>query len=453
MSCSKLIIRCGLIAALLITTIVFPIYGQSELPALGRTWGIGARATGMGGAFMSVADDYSATYYNPAGLALVRKMELFISMPMVQFESTTQFNGWESKADENFTKLNAIGFTLPIPTYRGSMVLAAGYNRVQNFDRAFSFSWFNPDQSPDNLNAEMTETWDVLEKGHLGEYTISFATDISPNLSIGGGLNLVRGNNDYAYNYQASDDSSFWDLDFIGNDINIDTKMSGANFRFGALYRVGNIARIGGKIELPYTVKYEESSLDHYKESWETEAPVDDSNSYEFTYKIRNPFKFGGGFSIYLPQLVISADAEYIDWTQMEYTSDPPFTKTIAELIDEEYVYLDSTQAEINRDIRDIYQPVTKLHVGAELTIPGIYAQLRAGAFYEPSPYKNAEDSQDRKYFTMGAGFLLDKQMKLDLAWTRGTWDEPRNNFSAQIPNLMQEIVINQFELTLAIRF
>jgi hypothetical protein len=153
MSCSKLRIRCSLIAALLITTIVLPIYGQSELPALGRTWGIGARATGMGGAFMSVADDYSATYYNPAGLALVRKMELFISMPMVQFESTTQFDAWESTADENFTKLNAIGFTLPIPTYRGSLVLAAGYNRIQNFDRACTFSWFNPDTSPDNLSS------------------------------------------------------------------------------------------------------------------------------------------------------------------------------------------------------------------------------------------------------------------------------------------------------------
>ena len=33
------------------------------------TYGCGVRATAMGGAFTAVADDYSAAFYNPAGLA------------------------------------------------------------------------------------------------------------------------------------------------------------------------------------------------------------------------------------------------------------------------------------------------------------------------------------------------------------------------------------------------
>ena len=33
--------------------------------------GMGARALGMGGAFVAVADDANALYYNPAGLALI----------------------------------------------------------------------------------------------------------------------------------------------------------------------------------------------------------------------------------------------------------------------------------------------------------------------------------------------------------------------------------------------
>jgi len=33
--------------------------------------GMGARALGMGGAFVAVADDANAIYYNPAGLALI----------------------------------------------------------------------------------------------------------------------------------------------------------------------------------------------------------------------------------------------------------------------------------------------------------------------------------------------------------------------------------------------
>ena len=38
--------------------------------------GVGARALGMGGAFASIANDGSAFYWNPAGLALTRKIQL-----------------------------------------------------------------------------------------------------------------------------------------------------------------------------------------------------------------------------------------------------------------------------------------------------------------------------------------------------------------------------------------
>ena len=38
--------------------------------------GTGARALGMGGAFVGVADDASATYWNPAGLAWTNGWEL-----------------------------------------------------------------------------------------------------------------------------------------------------------------------------------------------------------------------------------------------------------------------------------------------------------------------------------------------------------------------------------------
>ena len=41
--------------------------------------GIGARAAGMGGAFVSLADDPSAMFWNPAGLATANGLQLFIS--------------------------------------------------------------------------------------------------------------------------------------------------------------------------------------------------------------------------------------------------------------------------------------------------------------------------------------------------------------------------------------
>jgi len=56
--------------------------------------GVGARALGMGGGFTSLADDASAIYYNPAGLAGLENQE-FSFMHMDLFEGTTyNFGGW-----------------------------------------------------------------------------------------------------------------------------------------------------------------------------------------------------------------------------------------------------------------------------------------------------------------------------------------------------------------------
>jgi tetratricopeptide (TPR) repeat protein len=56
--------------------------------------GVGARALGMGGGFVSVADDASAVFYNPAGLASLEYQE-FTAMHMSLFEGTIyNFASW-----------------------------------------------------------------------------------------------------------------------------------------------------------------------------------------------------------------------------------------------------------------------------------------------------------------------------------------------------------------------
>ena len=54
------------------------------LPAHAWTdaFGVGARATAMGGAFAAVADDYAATYYNPAGLGVKSPSFCKLASPM-----------------------------------------------------------------------------------------------------------------------------------------------------------------------------------------------------------------------------------------------------------------------------------------------------------------------------------------------------------------------------------
>ena len=71
MKTARTILSAGLILAALVAAGASPAFA-----ALSNTLGAGAKATGYGGAFTAIADDFSATYYNPAGLAAVKHREL-----------------------------------------------------------------------------------------------------------------------------------------------------------------------------------------------------------------------------------------------------------------------------------------------------------------------------------------------------------------------------------------
>ena len=73
---------CFFLALIFLTIMVTPtelLWATNE--GGGDAWafmkvGIGARAIGMGGAFVAIADDASAAYWNPAGLGILTKREL-----------------------------------------------------------------------------------------------------------------------------------------------------------------------------------------------------------------------------------------------------------------------------------------------------------------------------------------------------------------------------------------
>lgn len=66
----------AVIASILIASPVFAAGAKYAGEFLST--GIGARALGMGGAFVSIADDASASYWNPAGMIFVQRRELVL---------------------------------------------------------------------------------------------------------------------------------------------------------------------------------------------------------------------------------------------------------------------------------------------------------------------------------------------------------------------------------------
>ena len=66
---------------------------------------------GMGGASLGLADDFTALYWNPAGMAQIRKFELFSSFSHNMASTDTFFTGEEvTGTSRSRTRPNSIGF-------------------------------------------------------------------------------------------------------------------------------------------------------------------------------------------------------------------------------------------------------------------------------------------------------------------------------------------------------
>ncbi len=393
-------------------------------PSTGNFFGVGARAMGMGGAHIAVANDATALIYNPAGLARVKRIELSGGLTHQRLRNKTgSFEFTKPHFSDGFlqsnTRFSSGAVVLPVPTYRGSLVFAVGVNRIASFDKAIKYN-----------NPEKRDQVTRLESGGLYLSSFGAAIDLSPNISVGGALNFWTGGYDYSMRADSTYDEGHTSWSYRWDD-DIEDKYSGWNLKFGVRVQPNRFLVLGGTIETPVTYTIEEDWLfltdtvfhkpDYDWVGWE-ESGI---SEYKFTL----PFSLGFGMALNFNNLILAGDLNYTDWTQMEYTS------------------LD-IEAEANRVIKDTYQEVLRWHLGAEYLIPRIATKFRIGYFQNPFPYESRWVKSDRHYFTGGVGFLIDQVMTVDLALVHGSWEF--NNFST---DLASKYTTNQIFLTTAYHF
>jgi hypothetical protein len=88
------------------------VFGQAKVGTAGAQFlkiGVSARAVGMGDAFIGVANDASALYYNPAGIAALENREVIATH--IQYPADIQYE--------------FVGITWPTPQWYGAVGLAA----------------------------------------------------------------------------------------------------------------------------------------------------------------------------------------------------------------------------------------------------------------------------------------------------------------------------------------
>ncbi|MFQ5706445.1 MAG: OmpP1/FadL family transporter [bacterium] len=407
---------------------------EDNIFTLGMQLGVGTRALGMGGAYSYRHGDYSASFWNPAALTDIKRIEVYGSMSHLIRDNNSQFAGVGTPDQATFTDFNTFGLAYPVPTSRGSLVLSFGYNRVKSVDQNSEFNWFNA--TPDD---SVRQAWRERENGSLNAWILSGGIDVSKNLSVGIGLNFWTGNDDFELAFRERDELDLYTFDQNDVESNINSDITGFNVKLGAFYRLGRVLQLGASIATPTTLRIKETSNRFQNLIFDADSTLSFTDEGFFDYKIRSPFTFSGGGTLNLLNFVFSGEVEYNDWTQTRYTTDPPFQ---------------ATKTEANRLIEESYRATMRIRGGAEFTLPFTGLSFRVGYFRDPSIFENALSDQDKQFYTAGVGFLLAKQVKLDLAYAYGFWKNrnvarPETN---DVTSLVEDVTVNKVFVSLAFR-
>ncbi len=473
--------------ALLTTFIAQAQFTEDALRFSTFNLNVGARSSGMGNASIGLADDYSALFTNPAGLALLRSFEFSVGLSNSNFGNDVTFYGVTTKTDNSITNLNNLGLVYPVPTKRGSISFAFGFARVANYSTSASFTGFNPFSSlveslTPNVNLSSMSSDDrksfldnnlpfqifladsvrgrlypnvtdsvqqegkIREGGGINNWSLGGAIEIAKNLSLGVGFNLLSGSYSYDRVYAESDSRNVyryappWDFDRFRYQSTINSDISGYNVLVGLMYRKQGKYKIGFTVKTPTYYEISEDFSD-VGTAW-----FDNGDKYEMKkpgstkYNVRTPVVLSGGASFQLTEfLSIAGDVEYTDWTQMEFTNDNP------DLVEE------------NRVIRDVLQATTNLRGGAEFTLWDLGLKLRGGVVYNPSPYRGDPKDYDQLYYTAGFGIAVEENVILNASYAFGKWKSFRDNY--YIPDLAaqsrtkESVDTKTLSVTLSYRF
>jgi hypothetical protein len=400
--------------------------------------GAGARALSMGGAYSSLGGDYSAAFWNPAALADIRRVEIYGSLSHLMRDNATTFGSFSTDHDASFTKINEVGIAYPLPTLRGSLVFGFGYHRLKSYDDNFAFQWFN--NTPGD---SVTQAWRGNGTGGLNAWVLSGAVDVSPNMSLGVGLNFWTGGQDFEDTFRERDSEDVYSFDAFTHENTLNTDITGVNLKAGGLIRMGRMMRLGFSLATPTTFKVEEQWSERDELLLDDGVLEDSLETGTFDYKIQSPWTFSAGASLSLLNFVFSGDVEYNDWSQIEYKSEPPVFPL--------------TETEANRLIRDNYRATLRTRLGAEFTLPLTGVSFRAGYFRDPSIRQDRDLDEDKQFLSAGVGFLVDKQVKLDVAFVHGFWKSFDSELEVpggetDVLEHVENIKVNRVFVTLAYR-
>lgn len=453
------------IITILLTLSCSLIMGQTAEDALrfSRVFYSGtARFNGLSGAFGAVGADFSTLATNPAGIGLYKGSEMTFTIAPTVGSSSASYNGFVTSDNRVNFGLGNFGFIFNInPNSRNktgvlkSINVGFGFNRQNDFNNQVVINGLNTENSmmqsyTNTLNTERTPPASVQDTypfdiglaygtnlvfydsateryycdaayggviqnkiintyGSMNELDFSFGANISDKFFIGLTLGVPSinyyENSSYRETRSSATVPNFIALNY---QYNLQTRGTGINVKFGMIYKPAEWVRIGASVHTP---TWFPSMRDIWFSSMQSSFDSTYWNAIQYSpegyydYHLTTPFRAMGSLAFIIGQYgLISADYEYVNYSQARFNSDW------------------DSYTDVNGQIKSDYQSWGNIRIGTEWRLSNF--RLRGGFAYFSNPYTRGTQNSERIQASGGFGYRA-KYFFADVSyvWTRMNQD------------------------------
>lgn len=340
----------------------------------------GARAMGMGGAFIAVANDPSAIYFNPAGLSQLKGIRFMLGATFIAPQAS--FRGPSPEVTEHkmvrqiFYPINVYG------SYQISEDLVVGLG-INN---------------PFGLGTKWNEDWvgrfiTIESKLRTFFFTPTISYKITDKLSVGWGFDFV---------YSTVTLRRKADLaPFAGEAL---VKLSGDGTGFG--YRFGLLAKLTNELSVGFSYRGDVNIK--FNGTAETQGPQQlqgNLPSGDIKTELTTPQNYNFGIAYQVnPDLLLAASLQYVTWSS--------YRNLKVDFVDTKF-----SDISIPKNYFDSYIA----RFGGEYKLLS-NVDIRAGITYDKNPVRDPYvdptlPDSDRIGFNLGIGYRLTERINLDFAY------------------------------------
>jgi long-chain fatty acid transport protein len=379
--------------------------------------GVGSKALSMGGAFRGLADDWSASFWNPAGLANLPKSEFSFNLYTLNFRP-------EYTAKVDFGQdgyLYSVGYedatyypedrVLFLPSFSGFYK----FPQLEGFSGGIAFFVPYKLESRWDIYKPPDEYGNTLPYPQYDHQTSIIIWDLHPTvakdfmegkLSLGAGLGIQRGHFElrrvvltptiYPRPYE-----------YFPVDWNLKTDGWGVGFNVGILYKVSPKLQFGLSYRSPVDINLKgDLDLEMYfptVKNYEGGTYRYSDGDFETTLSLPGDIGVGVAFKP-LEKLTLTLDVNSTNWSRLDKLETKDFFLTL----EESGYYLNVEKSELPFD----WDNITRVSLGGEYLF-GENLYVRGGYFFEKSPIPNSTftllvpDVGDKNSFNMGLCYKM----------------------------------------------